>query len=217
MQLPQNKQDRQKALALIAVGIIAALYGLWAGVYQPVLAKKADAINQIADLQGKIENADRQIRRIPQLESDLREVLTNLAFRAENQMLYPRLGNNYLLPVREKLSGQANALGLETPQVDEIGLVLLPKGTNTPASQAVRLYAVRVTAVCSYEDLRKWFVRMENDNPTVAPGNVMITSRPEDPEMHQVTFEVHFPVWMDAYYGDLVQGDLANMDAQEQP
>lgn len=216
MQLPQDKKERQKMLGLIGLGIAGAVYGLWALVYQPIQAKRVMAMEQIAELENKLENAERQIRRIPQLERDLGVVLSNLLVRSETQLLEPRLGN-YLLPVRELLGKHAAALEIDPPQIDEIGLVQVPKVANASASPTIQLYAVRVTASCGYEALRQWFLAVENENPLVGFGNVMITARSENPLHHQVTFEVHLPTWLQTGYEGLMREDTAMLADKEKP
>lgn len=213
MQLPQNKQDRQKVLALIGIGVAAALYGVWAGIYSPMVTKKTDAINRIADLEDKIEKAERQIRRIPLVERELASVMTNLVIWSETHLLHPRLGN-YLLPVREWLGAQARALDIETIQVDEVGLLAVPRGAQSPANPAMQFYAVRVSSFCGYEDLRQWFLTIDRENPMVAIGNVMITASPDNPLRHQVSFEAHFPVWTDPEYGEQLKAEFAALEAE---
>lgn len=212
MQLPQNKKEGQKVLDLIAIGVVVAvLYGgVWVGVYSPI--RKA-ALIEIADLENKIETAERQIGRIPLLERDLKDVLTNLIARSEHEMLQPRLGN-YLLPVREWLGEQARALDIEAIQVDEVGLLAVPRGAQRPASPGMQFYAVRVTSFCGYEDLRQWFLTIERENPMVAIGNVMIAARPDNPLQHQASFEAHFPVWTDPGYGEQLKEALAALEAE---
>ncbi len=212
MQLPQNKKERQKILGLIAVGVVAVLYGIWAGIYSPIKEKKEAAMSRIVELEDKIMKAERQIRRIPLAERELQEVMTNLVAKSGAYMLYPRLGN-YLLPVREKLGGLSARHGISALQVDEISLVALPRGAQSPVNPAMQLYGVRVSAECGYEDLRQWFSTMEEENPLVSIGNIVITARPGNPLQHQVTFELYFPVWTDPDYDEQLREDLAALEA----
>lgn len=212
MQLPQNKADRQKVLALIGVGVLALLYGIWAGIYNPLLSKKRDAEARIAELEASIGNAENQINRIPRTEDELRAALASLVTWSDGHMLYPRLGN-YLLPVREKLGEQAEKLDLGPVQVDEIGLIALPRGAKASGTPSIQLYSVRVSVSCSYENLRAWLAIIEQDNLIVATGNLMITAQRNNPLQHQITFELHYPAWIDPDYQQQLSEDVASLEA----
>lgn len=211
MQLPQNKADRQKVLALIGVGVLALLYGIWAGIYNPIQTKKKDALARISELQTNVDNAEAQISRIPRTEDELRTTLVKLMVWSDQHMLYPRLGN-YLLPVRETLGLQAERLGLNPVQVDEIGLIAIPRGPKATGNAAMQIYAVRVSTTCSYEELRNWFSIIEQENPLVAAGNLMITAQRDYPLQHQVSFELHYPVWSSADYHNILRANLASLE-----
>lgn len=216
MQLPANKQDRQKVLALIGLGVAALLYGLWAGLLKPLLNDRAALKEEIAALQNKLDKAERQIRRLPGIEKEYEEVVNELIDVAEMHILAPQAGGNYRLAAEEEvLKPQARELGIDTLQVDEIGLVAIPGGSKGSANPAVQLYAVRVSVRCSYEDLRKWFDVLHQENPLVSVGNVMITAQSGFPELHQVTFEVHFPVWIDPAYGKALLADRDEQGARK--
>lgn len=213
MQLPQNKQERQKVLGLIAIGIAAVLYGVWAGLYSPLLNNKKDAIARIAELEDKIAKAERQIRRAPIVERELMEVLSGLAQLSSNHILYPRLGN-YLLPVREWLSSKLQGIERENVQVDEIGLINLPRAGQGDGVPAMQLYAARVSVDSGFEDLRQFFSLFEEEHALLGVGNVMITARPGNPLKHQISFELHFPVWTTPDYHETLIADIV---AREQP
>ncbi len=213
MQLPQNKQDRQKVIALIGVGVAAVLYGVWAGIYSPIIKKKAEAIDRIAKLEDDIAKAERQIRRMPLVERELMVVMTNLAAWSNAHILYPRLGN-YLLPVREWMAEMADPMAIGSIQVDEVNLFGLPKGSMSPANPVMQIYSVRVSTFCGYDELSKLFAVIEEHNPLIAIGNVMITARPGDPLNHQISFELHLPVWTDPGYDDELNSELAALKVE---
>ncbi len=215
MKLPQNSKDRKKVLALMGVGLVASLYGFWAGFINPLRMDRQSTIDEIAELQAKLQNADSQISRIPQTERELLLVVSNLMNRSVNHILYPRLGN-YLLPVREILGQQAQTLDIGPVQADEIGLISIPHDTKSSGAPAIRLYAVRVSVSCGYEDLRKWFMMMAEENPLLSVGNVMITAQRDNPLQHQITFELHWPVWQDAEFHDDLLSDLESLEEVSQ-
>ena len=54
MKLPENKNERVKILALIAMGAVLVLYGLAVGVVQPLFKGKKESSEKIVALQEKL-------------------------------------------------------------------------------------------------------------------------------------------------------------------
>lgn len=221
MKLPQSKKERQQLLIVVGIVIVGIMYAVWTFVYQPILAKRSEAAVQTKALEDQIAGAEAQIRRIPMLERDLHNLVTNLLEISERQMLQAQLGN-YLISAREILNRQARSLNILTVQIDEVGLVPMPRPKDkgrpkprpaeegsapaqaaTPAAPAgpppatIQAYTVRVTTACGYHDLRRWIKLLEEEYAYAAINSIMITARPENAMEHQITFEVQWPVWVD--------------------
>jgi hypothetical protein len=223
VKLPQDKKTRQQVIGLMAVGIVAILYGVWMFIYQPVVEKRKDSIQKTGDLNTAIADAERQIARLPAMERDLMTITLELSELSERYMLHARLGN-YLIPAREIINRHARALNIDNVQIDEIGLIAMPRpregdrratsdrraarqpaGTKAPpppAPATMQAYAVRITVRSSFDDLRAWIKLMEEENPLLSISNLMITGRREDPLKHAVTFEVQWPAWVDPDFRD---------------
>lgn len=234
MKLPQNKADRQKVFAFIGIGVVAVLYGLWAGVYQPIITGRAEAVQAIGGLREKIAEAEQQIARLPFIERDLRTVTTNLIAYSEQYLLHPRLGN-YLIPAREIVGNHARALNLEPLQVDEIGLIALPRpkeatprkgapadkkvapAAGSASANALQIYAARVAARIGFEDLRRLIEAMEKENPLLAISNVMIAAQPGEPLRHQIQFELHWPAWVDPGLRENLLAEAATANPKDEP
>lgn len=221
MRLPANKQDRQKVLALIALGGVAALYGLWVGVYQPISRKMDEASTTIIVLQTNLGQAPQQIRQLADMRADLVKTMRALRTHSEQHLLNPRLGN-YLLPARDFLVKKGTDAGVEAIQVTDIGLIdppakakpvpkpaaaAEPETKPTPGAAAapakkepagpVRVYSARVTAECGYDTFIEWVRALQADNPLIAISHFLITAQPDNPQRHLVRFEVQWPVWTD--------------------
>ena len=223
MKLPEDKKERQKILMLIGIGVAAVAYGIWSFVFAPKLAERSSSEAAVAELQTKMEDAQEEIRRAPLVERDLRAAYSNIIELSERHMLHPRLGSSYILPAREIINRHARTLNIEGVVVEEVGLIAMPRpkeaakpkpkkgeeqetqATDKPATPespstpppTIQAYAARITATCSYEDLRRWCEAMEKENPMLAICNIMITAQPEDPLKHLVTFEALWPTWID--------------------
>lgn len=228
MKLPQNKKDRQKVIAGIAAGIVLALYGLWAGIYRPLVKNRDEAIAKIRKIEEQIENADKQIIRTPFLARDLLLVTSNLVNYSEQHVLHPRLGN-YLIPAREIINRHTRELDLPPLQVDEIGLIALPRPRDKApatgkkaaapkkpaATYSMQIYGVRMAGRLGLTDLIALIRRMENENPLLAISNISITSQTGNPLVHQIVMEAQWPAWINPDYRDTLL-ENAGMTASEE-
>ena len=199
MRLPENKESRQKVLALIALGVVGVAYGIWIGVYDPIRRGRDEAKVKISQLEEDLRTARIQIQRTGATKFELQEVTRNLVEYSEKEMLQPRLGN-YLLQAREILSESGRAAGINDFTVTEMGLVdlpLQPKKTNLVATISVRAYSARVTAECGTDALVEWLRLLEEGNSLLAISHITISAQPEKVQKHAARFEVQWPVWMD--------------------
>ena len=196
MRLPDKSKNRSKMLAVAGLALVAAAYGVWMGVYNPLSDKRDEANRQAEKLEGEMQTARLQIRRIPEIQQDVARTTRALWTASERNMLHPRLGN-YLLEAREILAEHARAAGVEALEVAEIGLVdppQLPKKTKTYQARA---YAVRVSAACSYDAFLTWMRAMETANPLLALSHFTVAAQADNPQKHLVRFEVQWPVWVE--------------------
>lgn len=227
MRLPENKSDRQKVLALIALGVAAVAYALWAGVVAPLRQGRDESMKKVAELEVEMRTSRAQVSRLAEMQRDLAETMRNLSERSERDMLHPRLGN-YLLQAREILMRQGSAAGAENIAVAEIGLVDPPnppkaapasagdspkaaKAAKVAKAYAVKAYSVRVTAECGTDAFVHWVRALEEENPLVALSQFTLAAQPDDPQRHQVRFDVQWPVWSDPGMRETVRQQAADV------
>ena len=196
MRLPENSQARRKILLLIALGAGAAVYGVWIGIYDPIRRDRDEALTKSAELEANLQTARAQISRMGAMQRELVQIAGDLQDRSEQDMLHPRLGN-YLLQAREILQQYANAAGVPTIQIEEIGLVDPPTLPKKTSPYLVRAYSARVTTQCGLDSFLTWIRAMEEGNALLAISQLTIAAQPEDPLNHLIQFEVQWPVWVD--------------------
>ena len=195
MRLPQNKQDRMKLWALLAVLAVGAVYGLWAGLCAPLRARADDTRAQSRALETKIRNAEVRIQRARRIRTDLEERAATLLALSEDHLLHPQLGN-YVLRAREPLTAYAREAGLRGVRIEDMGLIETPRGPAA-ASPLVSAYALRVFAETDYASFTAWVAALEEANPLIGISHFMVTAQPDQPARHLVRFEVQWPIWAD--------------------
>ena len=237
MRLPEDKSSRQKVLALIALGAVGAAYGLWMGVCDPLRRGRDEAKARSAALEEELEGSRAQIARIGEMQRSLEEVVRALHATSERDMLHPQLGN-YILQARELLTQPGIDVGATDIKVTEIGLVDPPSppkaakaavvegASGAPASApaaaakvekpfAVKAYSARVTAECGTGAFLEWVRALEAANPLMAISQFTIAAQVENPQRHQVRFEVQWPVWVDPETREVVQQKAAEVLGEE--
>jgi hypothetical protein len=85
MPLPSNPKDRQKILILVAVAILGALYAVWEFVYQPMVASRQAAIEEIADLERDIQRAQQQVRKIADMSREVQQKTLALSATVQSE------------------------------------------------------------------------------------------------------------------------------------
>ena len=217
MRLPENKESRQKVLALIALGVVGVAYGIWVGVYDPLRRGRDEAKVKIVQMEEDLQAARVQIQRTGETRKELQGVVRDLLMHSEKEMLQPRLGN-YLLQAREILTEAGKAAGVQYFSVTEVGLVdlpLQPKKTNTVSVLSVRAYSARVTAECGTDALVEWLALLEKGNPLISVSHITISAQPESVQRHVARFEVQWPVWIDPAMRERVIQQAAELDEEK--
>lgn len=197
MKWPTDKSDRQKIFALIGIAVLAALYGLWLFVYQPLVERRLEAEQEIERLERNLRRAQTEIRQTPTHQRDLLHYVRETLNLSEQHLLHPVLGN-YELQARSIARQSAAGLEIRSIRAEEVGLVALPRRRGEERGAAlVQAYALRVTALAGFADTAVWIQRLSEENPLVTIHTMSITAQPGNPLLHQVRFEVHWPVWVD--------------------
>jgi len=194
MKLPDNKQERIKVLALIGIGVVLALYGIYAGIITPIGKRNKEARAGIADYTEKLDRADTRIRQIRSVMQNNAEIAKNILDAADQHVLKPRLGN-YLIGAKEIIEKHSRAANVEILTVDEIGISSLPEPGTPSRVLAFKIYAARAVARTGFDQLMRLFESLETENPRLCVSAIEIHGRAEDPETHDITFEVQWPVW----------------------
>ncbi len=215
MPLPENRADRIKVYALLALGIGGAFYALWAFVYQPLNRERWAVLEHIETIEHNLQTARITIRRMDELQAALAESARNLRARAEYDLIHPRLGN-YLLQARETVIRHGLDAGIETIRVTELDFANPPRRPDNEPPRRTRAYAVRVTAECRYADLLVWLQLLEEENPLLAISQLQVLAQENNRLQHQVRFELQWPVWIDPATRDTVNALVAEVLTEEE-
>jgi hypothetical protein len=212
MKLPEDKKQRTQVLALIGIGVILVLVGLFYGIGFIRDQKKATA-DKTKKLKEDIRKANLEIDQMSKDRKDNTETLQKMKDLSDKYLLKQRIGNNYFLSAKEILETEAQKVNLLTPTamlgISEIGL-----SDISPASgkvvPPVRAYTAHVSIVCGYNDLVRFIRTIEDDNPLVSVMNITIVARsPPNVETHAAAFDVQWPVWTDQEMPSKLEAQIA--------
>ena len=209
MKLPEDKSERIKLYALFGVGAAFVLY--LAGMYaiRPLQNVKQERREKIAALRGDLSKARTVIKlvsRSRRMNADIVDEIMALTER-RHHVLRARLGN-YLLGASELLETHAVAAGIELKSVSEVGISDPPVGADEVPSSAFRIYTARVETQCGLHALRELIHKIEESNPLIAIASLTISGNPAQPAIHDVRFDIQWPIWRDPDHPDKIRASV---------
>ncbi len=201
MNLPENKDDRNKILLMIGIGVVAVCYVGYAFGISPLLKKKADYAKKITDLNDKLWRADMDLKKITPLTTENKKLISEIIDISENKryIIHPNLGN-YLLVASDAINQCANELGLT---IDSITEIPNQKDINkdcdlaNPESPHLKPYTVSVNLKCGFYDLIKLLKLIEQSNPYLTVVRLGIVGQPDDVMKHNISIDLQWPTWID--------------------
>jgi len=204
MKLPDDKNERNKILGLIAVGVIAACYVGYNFGIKTLLQKQHDTLEKISDFEEKIRLANIDIKQIPIYIKKNHEIIDKIVDISENKLyiLHPNLGN-FLLVAEDIIESHANRLNLTIKNVKRKG-GLPSRFTNNDDSKkdskAPRFapYTVNVEIECGFADFIKLIQAIEEQNPYLCITRIGIIGQPNNVTQHVISFDIQWPIWLDA-------------------
>jgi hypothetical protein len=202
MKLPDDKNERDKMLILIAIGVAATLYCSYRFGVKPLLARRAAARARIVEVEDLLFRAGNDIALVPQYLKQNRVVLNHILEISEEErhILRPNLGN-YLLVATDIVTAQTDKLGLEVESIAETLAVERParKADKTADPNAPRFipYTVNVSLSCSLIELIRLTRALEDENPYLCITRLGVLGQPDNPERHAISFNIQWPIWAD--------------------
>ena len=212
MKLPENKNERVKILALIAMGAVLVLYGLAVGVVQPLFKGKKESSEKIVALQEKLQRASLGINRIEVDRTINSNVLSELTSAANQNgmVLRDRLGN-FLLGATEIIDAHAREANISGQVVSENGISQVPPRAERTAPAILNIYTVTVRLEAGVRDLLRMLQSLERSNPYLCVSSLSIAVQADKPGKHAVAFEVQWPIWADPKMPQLLQDQLREL------
>ena len=202
MKLPEDKNERNKMLGLIGIGILGLAYVVFTFGLSPFFQKQATAEARITELGDMLWRSKKDIQNAPLHLKQNDKVLTHVLNVSEKkrQILRPSLGN-YLLVATDIITGHADAAGLTIDTINTTTVIQNDKNSKpderAPNAPRFQPYAVNISLNCNLLDLMKLFNALESSNPYLCVTRMGVFNNPDDFEKHAVSFDVEWPIWLD--------------------
>jgi hypothetical protein len=222
MKLPRDRKERIKVFALLAAGLILAIYGVVTFAARPLMKSVQARRERIQILQKDLEKAQLQIVQMQKGKESNVLIVRDLARLSGDggMILNPRLGN-YLLSAQEIINDHARNCGLTVDAVRELGLSgLQPQEDNAkaakkkkPGKQLFQAYSAQVVMNCGIHDLTRLLGAIETSNPYLCVSSIDIAAQASSPDKHTVTFQVQWPVWENEEQKSRIERQNADLEA----
>lgn len=207
MKLPADPKERNQIFILIGIVAVGLCVGIFFAFKSLGDAKKSMLV-RIEELESTLKKADAKIQRMQVDKVDNDVAVKEILEISDKYVLTSVLGN-YQLVARDILEEIAQDLELPIEPVRELGQADVPYSKGAGVFKG---YTARVSLNCGLHDLVKYLHKLETENPYLCVTGISIVERhKDDPNLHQVSFEVQWPIWSDPELGDkLVERSMAD-------
>jgi len=202
MKLPSDKNERNKIFMVIGIAVAAIGYGVYTFGVNPLMAKRQATYARISELEELLWQGRRDINMIPQNRRQNCKLLSEILETSETkrQIIRPNLGN-YLLVAADIVGRHAEPLGLKIDTINQMTPTHrqpVAGAKRDPNGPRFRVYTVNVSLSAGLSDLAMLIGALERDNPYLCISRLGVIGDATTPEKHNVSFDVQWPIWIDA-------------------
>ncbi len=193
MKLPENKKERIQVFVLIGIGVALLLFTLIQLLVVPFNASRQKWKVIQGELEGKIGKANRELSYGRAVKAEYDVVSVEIDKIMASNVLRSILGS-YLVGVTEMLESAAHGVGLNLNEIQEVGIRELPRSKTDKTVGVFKSYAVQLAGDGSFDQVRAFLDKIENDNPFLCVTEIRIVGRSDKPERHQLNVRVEWPI-----------------------
>jgi len=202
IRLPENPEDRKKAIAAIVLGVVVLLFVAFMYGVQPYRASIRARKARVAELEDEIWRAEKEIKAMDRIREQNNIIVEKILDESEakRHILRPSLGN-YLLVATEVINQAASGIKISIETINEMPTpAVTPQKGKTDTKQDNRFapYTINLSLTAGLHDLARFIHRLESANPYLAVTRLIVMAQSsEDPEQHFVSLHLQWPIWVD--------------------
>jgi len=221
IKLPDNPEDRKKAIAAMVLGGIALAYVVFTYALQPYRASVRARSARVAELENEVWRAQKDLNAIDRIREQNSMIVDQIlkASEQDRHILRPSLGN-YLLVATDEINRAAAGLNILIDNVNEVPRPAAPamKKTDPPSPSAARFapYTVNLSVNGGLHHLARFLHRLENANRYITVSRMIVMEQSaENPENHFISLHLQWPVWVDEEHPQRLKAEkIADEDRQ---
>jgi hypothetical protein len=180
-------KEKQQLAVVIALVVLAVIYGLWALAFVPMRKAGSARAAKCAEMVKTNALAQKAVSEIPAHEARIQTLNATLTHIADAYAIRPTLGSSYQLGLRPRLDPLAAATGFDMQSLTVQDPVPLPwNRSGTPHSRCT----ADIIGSASYQQTRDFLAAIEADNPYVYVTGLTIAASPDDVRRHRVTIRI---------------------------
>lgn len=188
----------KKTIVAAILGLAVAIYGIKAGVVDPLNARMKRASGKLQEAESQQESARRYLMAIQPRRSRQKSAVEQMSRQKDNVdfVLEPSLGN-YEIPAQQLVATWAQKAGLERPpqiQGRAIQQVRWPRSHQTKPLLAI--FPVSVSFQAGLPAILRFINVIETENPACRISSLNLSANPASPASHQVTLTLEWPIWV---------------------
>lgn len=202
IRLPENPDERKKAIAAIALGVVVLLFVTFMYGLQPYLASIRARKERVTELEDEIWRAEKEIKAMDRIREQNNDIVTRILNESEvkRHILRPSLGN-YLLVATEVINQAASGIKISIEAINEMPApaVTTKKGqAKNQQDDRFAPYTINLSLTAGLHDLARFIHRLESGNPYLAVTRLIVMAQSsENPEQHFISIHLQWPIWVD--------------------
>lgn len=191
MTLNLDSKEGKQALGLIIFTVLAGLYLSYRFVIKPFTVSRNKQAEKIEQLDVRIRKMDAMLARKKKIREGVTKV--NLILEEAFEKNIPSM-DHPLSWVTQLVYAHARKVGAEIQWIEKESSSYPAYPSGAVDTSAFKPYSAKISATASYFDIVRFLDLLTKGNPYLSIRDIHVTARTKDPEIHQFTLIVEWPI-----------------------
>ncbi len=191
MKINLESKEGKQAVGLIIFTVLAGIYISYRFAIKPFVSSREKQAEEIEQCEVRVRKMDAILAR----KNEILEGVTKVNYILEEafEKNIPSM-DHPLSWVTQFVYAHARKVGAEIQWIEEEPSSYPPYPSGEVDKSAFESYNAKISATASYFDMVRFLDSLTKGNPYLSIRDINVTARSRDPEIHQFTLMVEWPI-----------------------